>query len=505
MIGFGAILISVLLSATAAGAAAYHMLRQTRPVPARGTLPDHDARFLFQGRELLNVSGGGEWMFETGHGHGDTDWAQLRHVLSPRFPGLPEGPDKMDADIITFPASLPDDEAELLLERINDLTRVTVIQPGSNLAQPADIHRKLLTDRKMETLEQAVERSPYPIWATDNEHRITWANDAYMCLAENAETPESTDIPQLFDLPQVVPPASPRTRLSLTLKQSDSNIWFDVTSSETRSGRMHYAIDINAVVQAEIAQRNFVQTLTKTFAQLSIGLVIFDRKRQLALFNPALIDLLGLSPEFLSARPTLPSFFDRLRDMQIMPEPKNYRNWREDMSDLISAASDGGYQDTWNLPSGLTYRVSGRPHPDGAIAFLFEDISSEISLTRRFRSQLEVLETLVDSLPQAVVVFSGSGVLTFANAAYRTLWRCDPDSSFADLTLEDAMRHWRARVAPGEDLTRIAPNCPEPLTLRLITGEEILCQVQPLLGGSFLVSFGQKQTDPHLPFLQQMA
>jgi hypothetical protein len=73
--------------------------------------------------------------------------------------------------------------------------------------------------------------------------------------------------------------------------------------------------------------------------------------------------LLGLSPEYLSARPTLLSFFDNLRDHQIMPEPKNYRSWRESMAELVNAASEGSYLETWSLPSGLTYRVSGRPHP----------------------------------------------------------------------------------------------------------------------------------------------
>ena len=73
---------------------------------------------------------------------------------------------------------------------------------------------------------------------------------------------------------------------------------------------MFYAVDVNAVVSAEISQRKFVQTLAKTFAQLSIGLAIFDRNRQLALFNPALIDLTALPAEFLSARPNLLSFFD---------------------------------------------------------------------------------------------------------------------------------------------------------------------------------------------------
>jgi hypothetical protein len=44
-------------------------------------------------------------------------------------------------------------------------------------------------------------------------------------------------------------------------------------------------------------------------------------------------------------------------------------------------------------------RVTGRPHPNGAIAFLFEDISQEVSLTRRFRTDLDLDRGILDDFP----------------------------------------------------------------------------------------------------------
>ena len=98
-------------------------------------------------------------------------------------------------------------------------------------------------------------------------------------------------------------------------------------------------------VKAETALREFVQTLTKTFAHLPIGLAIFDRQRQLALFNPALIDLTTLGPEFLSSRPTLFSFLDNLREARMIPEPRDYPTWRQTMTELEKAASQGHYEE----------------------------------------------------------------------------------------------------------------------------------------------------------------
>ncbi|MGH1355128.1 MAG: PAS-domain containing protein [Thalassovita sp.] len=498
MLSFSAILFTSVVSATAAIAAVYYLLRNQRADGNGHTIPDHDIRFLFQGVDIVNISGGGEWLFETGHGVGNTDWDQLRHVLLTRFPGFPTTPEEMDTDIVSFPSSVPDDTAELLLERINTMIRISVLRPEGGVIQDVDLHQRLISDNRLGLFEQAVDNSPFPIWSTDQNGQMVWANPAYLQLAGNVDTDLETDLPQLFALPERSATTSPRQRVSVALKESDSNIWFDVTSTATPPGQMHYAIDVNPVVRAEIAQRNFVQTLTKTFAQLSIGLAIFDRKRQLALFNPALTDLIHLTPEFLSARPTLFGFFDRLRDSQIMPEPKDYGSWREEISELMVAAADGRYHETWSLPNGLTYRVTGRPHPDGAIAFLFEDISSEVSSTRRYRSQLNDLHALLDGMPQAVAFFSADQTLTFANEAYRALWNCDPDVGLMIETLDQAISNWARACIPGTDFSSLKQGDAAPFKVTLADGRQVACSVMQMPGTKFAVTFEPiRDSRPH--------
>jgi len=242
-----------------------------------------------------------------------------------------------------------------------------------------------------------------------------------------------------------------------------------------------------------------VQTLAKTFAQLSIGLAIFDRNRQLALFNPALIDLTELSVDFLSGRPNLLTFFDRLRDRSMMPEPKNYGSWRHQMADLVAAASDGNYQETWTLPSGAVYSVIGRPHPDGAIAFLIEDITAEITLTRRFRADLELSQSVLDEMDEAVAVFSADGGLTLTNRAYRELWSVDPEMGFAEPTVIDATRVWQDRCLAtplwGEirDFVASRENRADWWAeVCLTTGERLDCRIRPLQNAVTMVVFSRR-------------
>lgn len=350
--------------------------------------------------------------------------------------------------------------------------------------------------------DPAVSNAPYPIWMTDPAGRVVQANPAYMAYANklsDQQRPDDEDIPILFRPKDSEKQGGTPYRASLHLDGNDVPIWFDVAVTDLDRNRVHYATDASAVVKAEIAQRNFVQTLTKTFAQLSIGLAIFDRNRQLALFNPALIDLTALPADFLSARPNLQTFFDRMRENRMIPEPKNYTSWREQIADLVIAASDGRFSETWTLPSGLTYRVTGRPHPDGAVAFLFEDISAEISLTRRFRAELELGQSVMDTLNEAICVFSPTGILTFSNEAYRMFWNVDPDAAFAEVTVRDASRHWQ-ETCPAEPVwSRVRDyvadfGVREPWQdkVQSLNGENLTVAVAPISGGATLVTFSPK-------------
>ena len=151
--------------------------------------------------------------------------------------------------------------------------------------------------------------------------------------------------------------------------------------------------------------------------------------------------------EFLSSRPTVDMFLDCLREERLLPEPKNYTSWREQFKALEDAARGGKYCENWSLPDGMTYRVTGKPHIDGAIAFFFEDISAEISLTRQFRSDIETGQSVLDSLSDAIAVFSTNGTLVISNKAYENLWDPSGTDQTQRLDIQHELAVWRNRCA----------------------------------------------------------
>lgn len=475
--------------------------RPIHATPTRAAEPQGPA-LLFDSDDLIDAS-------PDLHGQLDVppdelSWWSLRNALIDIYPDLPVALDTLPDRCPTLVSAREGiDAGSVLLERLDRKCRVRL--PADALTAS---RRQPAIGDDLDTVRAAVDAAPYPAWRTDADGAVIWYNAAYAGLAGKL-LGEGADLSRpLFDTQAAAAHPGQRTRAAVTSVGGARNrkLWFDVTVVRQDMGDLHFANDINAVVDAEIAQRNFVQTLAKTFAQLSTGLAIFDRNRQLALFNPALIDLTSLPVDFLSSRPTLFTFLDRLRDQRMLPEPRDYQSWRQQMAELDAAASDGSYQETWSLPSGSVYAVSGRPHPDGAVALLFEDITAEVTLTRRFRAELGLSQAVLDRMQDAVAVFSSDGVLAFSNVAFNTLWGIDPDKSFAQVTILDAARTWQDQSAPtpvwGDVRDFVAQRetrAEWEADIRLRDGTSLSCTVYPIPNGATMVRFAHSAGTSRAP------
>lgn len=440
-----------------------------------------------------------------------SDWERLHLMLSQRFPGMPELPELPEGETFRiYSATLADDDAVLRIRQVGTRLRITVRENGPGGL--SDRHKARLDQIRLKRLQQAVEKISIPVWSMDFDGRILEENPAFTALRQQQTGAHDITAPLLRGSETEHDQPDFTYRVMLDPRGRSPERWYDVSAHRHQGGWHCAAQDMTALVRAELAQRNFVQTLTKTFAQLSTGLAIFDRDRQLILFNPSLVDLTSLSPEFLTSRPTLIHFFDNLRDRQIMPEPKNYASWREQLSALVSAAADGRYQETWSLSSGATYRVTGRPHPNGAVAFLFEDITDEILMTRRFRQQLSLSQSVLDAISDAIVIFDAQGIMSYCNSSYRHLFQIKENADLSEVSIQDAHRMWARRASALGDLDQVLARLTSrrekraeasEYTLALRGVGEVPCRVQTLVAGACMVSIGPLRDVALVPEAEQ--
>ncbi|MBC7133085.1 MAG: PAS-domain containing protein [Roseovarius sp.] len=385
-----------------------------RPVPAAPGDAGGVRHFLFRDGALID-SDAPDFLLPDAATPDEADWSRFRRWLAPRFavPGT-----------VTQDITLSADTARLTLRPHRGALRVTLADSG---ACAAERHGLLARLRAREDHARALFAAPLPLWLRGASGAVCWQNGAALALA----APDRARLLEADGPGRVALDEPPR--------------WYELARvPQPDGGEILYATDITATVLAEQSQRDFVQTLARTFADLPTGLAVFDRSRALAMFNPALTDLTGLDPVFLSNRPEIFDFFDRLRDRQVMPEPRNYASWRAQIAAMIRAADDGQYQEVWSLANGRTYRVTGRPHPNGAVAFLLADISDEVASTRDQRAALELRQAALDHVGEGVAVLDRDGTLLFCNRRFAGLARLAPEAR-ANLPLAELLAACRAR------------------------------------------------------------
>lgn len=462
--------------------------------------------FLFDGKRLLDATPQARALLAEGDEAGA--WGRMLARLGPMFPGLGAMLDSLqstgDVRVTSAPAIVP--PVVLHAEYLSGHTRLTV--SDADPAPQGDIGDSAILaalQQEVSLQRNVLLHAPALMWSENTQGAVTWANHAYMIRAmELMREGEELSWP----LPRLFPTAGPGapTPKRAKLQMQGGVEWFDLAHLPQGDEQLCYGVPANAAVQAETTLREFMQTLTKTFADLPIGLAIFDRTRVLQLFNPALADLTTLAPEFLIARPSLSSVLDALRAKAMLPEPKDYRSWRRQLLKVEEEAAHGVFEETWSLPGGQTYRVVGRPHPNGALAFMFEDISSEMIRTRRYRADLELGQSVIDSVDEGVAVFSQGGQLVMSNLAYAELWNHDPAVLLSDAGIATLCAWWRDHSTPSllwDDVLDFASTISDRTAwegeARLLDGRPLHCRFRPLTGGATLIAFRSQQAEVTLP------
>ena len=319
-------------------------------------------------------------------------------------------------------------------------------------------------EAQTDLLHQSQDASPSLSWVVDRSGRVIWGNARYIAevaRACGAEAAAAWPLPSLF--PEgAATPAGP-VRRSLEGGRGKPPRWFEVVHVAMRGGlRNAYAQPLNRLLEAEGNLRTFVQTLARTFSALPMGLAVFDHERRLAMHNPRLMDLTGLDGAWLSSKPSLVEMLDALRARQVVPEPRDWKAWRDRILDAASGEEDGfaglgivtdepeasAMQETWTTPGGQSLRLTVRPQGGGSAALLFEDVTEEIASARRRRADTEALATLVDKSDRPAAAFGPDGAALHVSGAMMAF--VGPMET-ADVTLDDVLPRLAARLG-GADI-----------------------------------------------------
>jgi signal transduction histidine kinase len=281
----------------------------------------------------------------------------------------------------------------------------------------------------VDTAADLLAEVPLAIWRRADGAAPVWSAGG---LRTRAGTPVAAAAARAAEAHFARAPAgegSQRFRLELSAEADGEPFVVDAIEVPGRQGgRFGFATDASAALEAERTLDRMVRTMTETFAHLTAGLAIFDRNQTLTMFNPALLQMWQVDAGWLARRPSLSDVLGALRSKRRIPETADFHAWRRRLTDLFKNTDAVDYEELWHLADGSNILVLARPHPHGALAFVFDDVTERLRLEQRYRHSIDLRRATLDRLDEGLAVFGPDGLLQLVNTAFHEIWGTDAET-----------------------------------------------------------------------------
>lgn len=292
-----------------------------------------------------------------------------------------------------------------------------------DLARILDQHHALRRDINL--AHAALDSLPSPVWLRDEHGRLTWVNTAYASAVDASRPDVAARQIELLERQQraavdkaVARGTGYRERLHLVMGGERKH--HDLVVAPAPGGQAALALDVTAAEQAQGALDRQSAAYERTLDKVATAVAIFDTERKLTYFNAAFQRLWQLDAGWLKSAPAEGTLLDRLREAGLMPEDRNYRDWKAKFLARTREAETN--EELWHLPDGRTLQVIVENRGDGGANYLFADQTERFALESRFNEQIKTQRETLDSLKEGVAVFGTDGRLKFLNEAFTSIW-----------------------------------------------------------------------------------
>ena len=282
-----------------------------------------------------------------------------------------------------------------------------------------------------DALSALIEAAPVPMWHRSPDLRLTLVNSAYVAAvdAENGEQVIANGIELVETINGFSPVdaaarakerGEPLERVVATTVGGERRMTQVVDVPLGKSGIAGYAIDIQELEDARREQRRFGESQRDMLDKISAGVAQFDADKSLKFCNLPFQRIFSMRQQWIADRPEFPRVLDRMREMNRLPEVRDFPEWREERTGWFQAAK--AKEENWLLADGTHLRVLANPTPDGGLLVIFEDRTEQVQLASARDTLLRVRTATFDNLFESLAVFAADGKLNIWNHQFANNW-----------------------------------------------------------------------------------
>ena len=185
-----------------------------------------------------------------------------------------------------------------------------------------------------------------------------------------------------------------------------------------------FAIDIQDLEDARIELAHNIESQRELADRMTAGAVQFDAERHLDFYNQPFAIMARLEPEWLSERPEFDRILERMREMNRLPEVRDFPAWKAERRGWFISPEEMIEED-WMLANGDHLRVVAQPLPDGGLRLILEDRTEQVRLASSRDTLLRVRAATFDNLFEVISVFASDGRLYLWNRRFSEVWNLD--------------------------------------------------------------------------------
>ena len=303
-------------------------------------------------------------------------------------------------------------------------------------AERAILSRRLgQTESALDALTQLIEAAPFPMWYRGPDLGLGLVNSAFVAAVEARDAAEVIARgTELVDSPGG-DTARDGAQRALELGKPYSRTQPATIGEERRMLRLvdvplstgavaGFAIDIQDLEDARIELARHVESQRELADHMTAGAAQFDADRHLDFFNQPFAIMARLDPEWLAEKPEFDRVLERMREMNRLPEVRDFPAWKAERRDWFISAEEMVEED-WILTSGDHLRVVAQPLPDGGLRLIVEDRTEQVRLASARDTLLRVRAATFDNLFEAIGVFASDGRLYVWNRRFCEVWALD--------------------------------------------------------------------------------
>ncbi|MCC6920278.1 MAG: PAS-domain containing protein [Alphaproteobacteria bacterium] len=283
---------------------------------------------------------------------------------------------------------------------------------------------------EMDEMARFLDAVPIPLAARTRSGKLVYANTAY-AEAVGAATPAAALAAQA----RLV---GDEASLAETAYAKDSPVHekrFAVIGGQRRALELSAApagelvavaaLDESGAAEARDKLQRHIDASDATLNRIKTPVAVFGADQRLVFYNKAYADLWRLDRAWLNDHPSEGDILERLREMRMLKEERSFAAFKKERAERFTSLTEP-QEEIWYLPDGTALRIVVQPHTMGGLLYIFEDMTEQLSLERRYNDLFRVQRATLDQLHEGVAFFGTDGRLKLWNYAFADLWGLEP-------------------------------------------------------------------------------